>query len=289
MKKLHLSITIKAPIEKVWETTIGKDTYPLWTEVFYPGSNIDGSWKKGSKVHFIGPNENGKNDGMVSEIAEVRKPEFISLKHIGFLKNGVEDTTSPEVKAWTPSFENYTLKYTGGKTEFTVDMDTTDDFYDYFQQTWPKSLAKLKEVAETGTSSTISTITWVKAPIEKVWEYYTSPEHIIKWAFASDDWEAPHAENDVKVGGRFKTIMAAKDKSAQFDFTGTYTQVKPNELIEYTIDGDDKRHVSVAFSKTETSVQIIVTFDMEHENTRELQQNGWQGILNNFKKHVESS
>ena len=105
---------------------------------------------------------------------------------------------------------------------------------------------------------------------------------------ASDDWEAPHAENDVKTGGKFKTTMAAKDKSAQFDFTGVYTQVKPNELLEYTMD--DGRKASVAFSKTpQGTTQIIVTFDMEQENSRELQRDGWQAILNNFKKHVESS
>src|SRR6188472_914224 len=83
--------------------------------------------------------------------------------------------------------------------------------------------------------------TTVKAPLFKVWEYWNNPEHITKWAFASDDWEAPYAENDVRTGGRFKTTMAAKDKSASFDFTGTYTAVKEFALREYDID--DGRHV----------------------------------------------
>lgn len=285
MKKLHLSIRINASKETVWNTIIGDSTYPLWTEVFYPGSNIKGSWEKGKKVYFIGQNEQGNNDGMVSEIAEMKPHEFISIKHIGFLQNGVEDTESPAIKAWAPTYENYSLTEVDGKTEFTLDLDADDSYYEYFKETWPKAMDKLKEVAETGTSSTISTIAWVKAPIEKVWEYYTSPNHITKWAFAQDDWEAPYAENDVKVGGRFKTTMAAKDKSAQFDFTGVYTQVKPHELIEYKLD--DGRMVTVTFSKTPTSVQIIVMFEMEHENSRELQQQGWQAILNNFKKYCE--
>lgn len=286
MKKLHLSIIINASIEKVWDTIIGKETYKLWTESFYPGSDIIGSWKKGERVYFVGPNEKGKNDGMVSEIAEVRKPEFISIKHIGFLQNGVEDTSSPAITAWAPSYENYTLKKIDeSKTEFILDLDAMDNFYDYFLEAWPKAMKKLKEVAETGTSSTISIINWVNAPIEKVWECYNSPEHITKWAFASDDWEAPKAENDVKVGGQLKITMAAKDKSAQFDLIGTYTQVRTNEFLEYKMT--DGRIVSVSFSPTPTAIQIITTFDMEHENSREKQAEGWQAILNNFKKHVE--
>jgi uncharacterized protein YndB with AHSA1/START domain len=138
-------------------------------------------------------------------------------------------------------------------------------------------------------TSPITVAVSINAPIEKVWEYYTSPEHITKWAFADNSWEAPRAENDLKVGGRFVTTMAAKDKSAQFDFAGTYTAVKPNELIEYIMDGDDKRKVTVTFKQEGNLVQVTNTFDMEHENSRELQQEGWQGILNNFKKHVEGS
>ena len=81
---------------------------------------------------------------------------------------------------------------------------------------------------------TVETI--VKAPLSKVWEYWNKPEHIVHWAFAADDWEAPAAENDLRVGGKFKTVMAAKDKSASFDFGGVYTVVKENELIEYDMD-----------------------------------------------------
>ena len=126
----------------------------------------------------------------------------------------------------------------------------------------------------------------VHAPIEKVWEYWTSPEHITKWAFASDDWEAPHAENDLRVGGTFKTVMAAKDKSAGFDFTGVYTAVERHALIEYDMDGD-KRHVRIDFETVPEGVRVVVTFDPEKVNSVELQRSGWQAILDNFKKHVE--
>src|SRR4051812_21612614 len=112
---------------------------------------------------------------------------------------------------------------------------------------------------------TVQTI--VKAPIEKVWEFWNGPEHITKWAFASNDWEAPSAENDIRAGGKFKTLMAAKDKSAAFDFAGTYTNVKEHELIEYDMDGDDKRHVKVQFIAEPNGVKIIETFDPENMNS----------------------
>lgn len=125
------------------------------------------------------------------------------------------------------------------------------------------------------------------APIETVWELWVNPKHITQWAFASDDWEAPYAENDLKVGGTFKTTMAAKDGSSQFDFAGSYTNIQENELIEY--DLEDGRHVRVTFESTPGGTKITQAFDPEQENSRDLQRAGWQAILNNFKKHVESS
>lgn len=146
--------------------------------------------------------------------------------------------------------------------------------------------------------NTITVQTIVNAPIEKVWEYWNKPEHITGWAFASDDWEAPHAENDVRVGGKFKTVMAAKDKSTSFDFTGVYTSVKEQELIEYDIglfeehdmikyNIDDGRHVKVEFAKLPDGVRITETFEPEKINSEEVQRSGWQAILDNFKKYVE--
>lgn len=112
------------------------------------------------------------------------------------------------------------------------------------------------------------------------------PEHIMRWAFASDDWEAPAASNDLRVGGEFTTTMAAKDKSASFDFGGKYSVVEENKLIEY--DMSDGRHVRIEFSETPEGVAIVETFDPESENSEELQRNGWQAILDNFKKYTES-
>jgi uncharacterized protein YndB with AHSA1/START domain len=133
---------------------------------------------------------------------------------------------------------------------------------------------------------TITVQITVNAPIQKVWEYWNEPEHIMNWAFASDDWEAPASENHLRVGGHFKTTMAAKDKSAHFDFGGTYTDVKEHEHIAY--DMDDGRHVEIRFGQTPEGIRITETFDPEGINPEDRQRDGWQAILENFKKYTES-
>lgn len=134
--------------------------------------------------------------------------------------------------------------------------------------------------------NTITVEATIRSPIEKVWEYWNSPEYITQWAFASDDWEAPYAENDLKVGGKFLTRMAAKDKSTSFDFIGTYTEVVPLEKIAYAIE--DGRTVAVAFEKIDDeTTKVTEAFEMEDINSEEMQRGGWQAILNNFKALCE--
>lgn len=125
----------------------------------------------------------------------------------------------------------------------------------------------------------------INAPIAKVWEYWNAPEHITQWAFASDTWEAPAAQNDLRVGGNFVTTMAAKDKSARFDFGGTYTVVEHHQRIEYVMG--DGRQVKITFTEVADGVKVVQSFDPERQNSREMQRDGWQAILNNFKKHAE--
>ncbi|MFC3559353.1 SRPBCC family protein [Pedobacter jamesrossensis] len=128
----------------------------------------------------------------------------------------------------------------------------------------------------------------INVPVEKVWEFWNKPEHIKNWAFASPEWHAPNAENDLREGGKFSTTMAAKDGSMSFDFGGIYTTVNENELIEYTL-GDDRR-VKIVFQKDgDTTTKVIETFDPESQNPIEMQRGGWQAILDNFKKYVEEN
>ncbi len=125
----------------------------------------------------------------------------------------------------------------------------------------------------------------IEAPIEHVWNLWTTPEHIMQWNNASADWHTPYAENDLRVGGKFKSTMASKDGTMSFDFEGEYTKVENHSLIEYTIV--DGRKVDVYFINLDNVVEIIESFEPENENPEEMQRQGWQSILNNFKKYVE--
>jgi len=126
----------------------------------------------------------------------------------------------------------------------------------------------------------------VYAPAEKVWTYWTTPQHIMQWNNASDDWHTPRAENDLWVGGNFSYTMAAKDGSFSFDFWGIYDEVKENSIIKYTLG--DGRKVEVYFSADGGSTKVVESFEAESQNPLEMQQAGWQAILNNFKKYTEA-
>jgi uncharacterized protein YndB with AHSA1/START domain len=134
-------------------------------------------------------------------------------------------------------------------------------------------------------TKSITVETTVNKDIDTVWEFWTKPEHVVKWNNASLDWECPKATNDLSVGGKFSYTMAAKDGSVSFDFSCTYTEVVENKSIKYTMD--DGRKVSVSFDKVEGGVHITETFEPENENPEEMQREGWQAILNNFKQVAE--
>ncbi len=137
----------------------------------------------------------------------------------------------------------------------------------------------------TGNNVKVTVKTTVNVPVEKVWEYWTEPKHITQWNNASDDWHTPIAENDLTVGGKFLTRMEAKDGSFGFDFGGIYDEVKLNEVIAYTLG--DGRKVNITFKAQGNETEVIETFDAETTNSVEMQQAGWQAILDNFKKYSE--
>lgn len=149
MQKIHFSIFINATKEKVWDTMLTDSTYREWTTAFHPGSYFKGDWSEGSKILFIGPDEeSGGEMGMVSRIAQSRLYEFVSIEHLGIYKNGIEDTESTEAKKWAPAFENYTLTEKDGGTEVHIDQDIEPDYKEMFEEMWPKALQILKELAE---------------------------------------------------------------------------------------------------------------------------------------------
>lgn len=126
----------------------------------------------------------------------------------------------------------------------------------------------------------------VKASIAKVWDSWNLPEHITKWNAAIDTWHCPSAENDLRVGGKIKSRMEAKDGSMGFDFEGVYTEVVQHQRISYKLG--DEREVNITFKDLGNATEIIETFDAESENPIEMQRGGWQAILNNFKSYTEA-
>lgn len=150
MQTINFSIHINAPREIVWNTMLEDSTYRLWTRVFSEGSRYVGSWDEGAEIRFLGSDEAGNpvDEGVYSRIKKNIPHEYISIEHIGMIKNGVIDTTSDEVKKWVPSFENYTFTSDETGTMVSVSVDTTDEYVEMFNGVWPKALDILKAIAE---------------------------------------------------------------------------------------------------------------------------------------------
>jgi len=160
MKKLQFKVNINAPVNRIYDIMLGisnKSTYEQWTALFNPTSTFEGSWEKGSKILFIGEDEKGEKGGMVSRIADIIPNRFVSIQHYGLVKADQEITEGPEVEKWANGYENYTFVENNariddpngrGTTTVTVDLDTTEEFVDYMNQTYPKALDKLKDLCE---------------------------------------------------------------------------------------------------------------------------------------------
>jgi hypothetical protein len=150
MKTLHFAIAIHAPREIVWDTMLAPETYRRWTAEFTEGSYYEGAFAEGARIRFLAPDGNG----ITSVVAEWRPHEFLSLKHLGYVKDGIEDTDSEAVRSWAPSFENYTFAEAGSSTELSVDLDVEPAFEEYMMKVWPKALASLKALCEARAAAT---------------------------------------------------------------------------------------------------------------------------------------
>ena len=151
MKKLQFKVTIKAPVSRIYDLMLGisnKSTYEEWTALFNPTSTYEGNWEKGTKILFIGVDENGEKGGMVSKIADNIPNRFVSIQHYGLYKADKEITEGPDVEKWANGYENYSFEENNGSTTLTVDLDVNDDFLDYMNETYPQALDKLKELCE---------------------------------------------------------------------------------------------------------------------------------------------
>jgi len=137
------------------------------------------------------------------------------------------------------------------------------------------------------TSTNITVETTINAPVEKVWHCWTEPRHITQWNQAAEDWHTPWAENDLRVGGKFTSRMEAKDGSMGFDFSGTYTAVQEQQQINYTLD--DGRKVQILFAGSGRQTTVTEIFEAEPTHSLEMQQTGWQAIMDNFKSYTEAA
>ncbi len=144
IKRMRIETTIAAPVARVCAVMLEPETYEQWTSAFFAGSRYEGSWEQGGRIHFLAPS----GDGMVAEIAEHRPGEFLSIRHLGVVAGGVEDTTSPEVRAWAPAYENYTFSAVPGGTRLTIDQDVTADHEESMRKSWTRALVLLKELCE---------------------------------------------------------------------------------------------------------------------------------------------
>jgi uncharacterized protein YndB with AHSA1/START domain len=279
MKKQQFKTTIHAARNLVWHALWNGKNYNTWTSAFAEGSSAVTDWNEGSEILFL----DGKGNGMYSVIDKKEEPGFMAFRHLGEVKGN--EKLPPQT--WAGAMETYTLTETGNGTELVVEMDVEESWLEYFMKTWPAALEKLKTLAESGDLKKITVETTINAPVEKVWDYWTGPQHIMQWNAASDDWFTPAATNDLRPGGKFVSTMAAKDGSFSFDFEGIYDEVRKHQFIAYTMT--DGRKVQVNFSVKDITVTVQEIFDAETMHSLEMQRFGWQAILNNFKKYTESN
>lgn len=276
MRTLTFSIDILASTEHVWNTMLNQASYKEWTAAFAPGCSYEGSWEQGTKMRFLGPN----GSGMFSEVAENRPYAHLSVRHIGYDENGKKVTFTPAL------YEKYTFTVAELGTRLQVDLDVLPEFEVDMTEAWPKALAQLKEICQRpGPAVEVTSV--ISAPLAHVWQCWIEPKHITGWAFASPDWAVGNVENDVRAGGRFLTNMHAKDGSAGFDFTGTYTVVEPQQRLIYRTD--DSRVVEVTFAREGNGTRVTERFETERVYPPEMQQAGWQSILDNFRTYTESA
>jgi hypothetical protein len=145
VKRIQFAATINAPVPTVWRLMIGPGSYKRWASAFAEGTYFEGSWEQGARIKFLSP---PSGDGMVAEIAQNRKNEFISIRHVGFLTKGVEDTTSESVRAWAPAYENYTFISVPEGTNLIIELDVLGEWEQYMNEAWPKALDLLKQLSE---------------------------------------------------------------------------------------------------------------------------------------------
>jgi len=281
MKRIELRHCFNTTPQWLWEMIVDVDHYRYWTTAFSQGSTFIGDWSQGSRIRFVMDDETGNFSGMISEVVVNDWPTIISVKHIGLVMNGIEDTESEQAKFWTPAYENFTLRPEGlDQCWFIMTQDIPESVEAEFIENWKLIEERLKSIELTTYPITIQSTSTLSS--EQLWERLTQSELVKKWNFASEDWHCPKAENDLRIGGEFHYEMAAKDESMSFDFWGIYTLIEKNRSLHFTLG--DHRKVSIELHDKPYGCLVIERFEPEKENSFHLQRLGWQAILNNLTK-----
>ncbi len=277
----EFNIVIQASKAKVWFALWDLYHYRQWTAAFCEGSYaITDNWREGSRVHFLTPD----GRGMYSDVTRNIPFEKMEFSHIGNIHDFKEMPLDEEAKEWSGGMERYHLEEIDGKVHLKVIHDVYEKYASFIETAFPKALGQVKLLAE---NFSITIQVNIRVNLDTIWEKWNEPQSICQWYVATETWHTPRAENDLRVGGKFSTRMEAKDGSFGFDFGGFYTIVEPRKRIEYTLE--DGRKVQVHFTQENESVVITESFEGEDENPYEMQRDGWQAILNNFKKYIEGA
>lgn len=285
MIRIHIEKTFHISPELLWELVVDPENYSFWTESFSEGSEFVGDWTKGSNIRFVAEDENGKESGMLSEIVESQWPEFISIKHVGIVMNGVNDYDSPLAQGWSGIFENYKfIPQEDGTSIFSVEQELPEEQAEEFKINWEKSFDRMAELIETKADfgKVITLREKSSHRPEVIWERLVTPEKVMTWNYPSEDWHSPHAENNLEVGGEFHYEMAAKDGSESFDFWGTYTQIEAPKKLSFVLG--DGRTVHIDIMDKPYGCLIEERFEAEQKNNLNLQRQGWQNILKNLAR-----
>ncbi|MGH2317808.1 SRPBCC domain-containing protein [Planococcus sp. SE5232] len=283
MIRIHLERAFDVGPELLWELVVDPDHYRFWTETFSEGSTFYGEWTKGSAIRFVAEDENGMENGMLSEIAESQWPEFISIKHVGVVMDGADDYDSPLAQEWSGAFENYRfIPQSDSTCVFEVEQDLPEEQAEEFKENWEKSFDRMATRLET--SGDLGKVITLREKSrnrpEVIWEKLVTPEKVMSWNYASDDWHCPNAENTLAIGGEFHYEMAAKDGSESFDFGGTYTEIEPGKKLYFVLG--DGRNVRIDIFEKPYGCLIEERFEAERQNDLHLQRQGWQSILKNL-------
>jgi uncharacterized protein YndB with AHSA1/START domain len=280
MKKLEFHIAINAPAAKIWKVLWNDYTYRQWTRVFHEGSYAVTDWKEGGAVQFLTPEGNG----MYARINVCQPEKYMEFKHLGHIKNFVQEPVTTQDNSWGDALETYLLREENGITGLTATADAVDNFEAYFQTTFPKAIELVKQISEQPVFITVGAT--LNVPVAAAWKFFTEPEHIMHWNQASADWHTTKAVNDLKPGGSFNYRMEAKEGGMGFDFTGIYSMVELYQKIAYTMP--DGRTVAIDFAPVTNGTAITQTFMAEDENSYDLQYTGWQAICDYFKTYTEN-